>query len=83
MYVIMGNKQPNLWAAECITFTAATIFIFLRLFSRRLMRIPLWWDDYLAMACYVSQPSQRPLSEYRADDCVEHGTDLGCSPANL
>ncbi|KAF4472154.1 integral membrane pth11 [Fusarium albosuccineum] len=47
------SKQPELWAVEFITFAAATIFIALRLLSRRLTRIYLWWDDYFALCCYA------------------------------
>ncbi|KAL6352497.1 hypothetical protein LRP88_14264 [Fusarium phalaenopsidis] len=47
------SKQPDLWAAELVTFVAATIFLILRLFSRRLTRIRLWWDDYFALMCYT------------------------------
>ncbi|KAJ3547447.1 hypothetical protein NM208_g1509 [Fusarium decemcellulare] len=47
------SKQPELWAVEFITFAAATVFIALRLLSRRLTRIHLWWDDYFALCCYA------------------------------
>ncbi|KAF4970074.1 hypothetical protein FSARC_2820 [Fusarium sarcochroum] len=47
------SKQPDLWASEFITFSAATVFIGLRLLSRRLTRINLWWDDYFAIGCYA------------------------------
>ncbi|KAJ4317792.1 hypothetical protein N0V84_007154 [Fusarium piperis] len=47
------SKQPDLWAAEFVTFAAATIFLILRLVSRRLTRIRLWWDDYFALMCYT------------------------------
>ncbi|WZH42151.1 hypothetical protein QYS62_003141 [Fusarium acuminatum] len=46
------SKQVDLWASEFITFSAATIFIALRLLSRRLTRIKFWWDDYFAIGCY-------------------------------
>ncbi|KAJ4175541.1 hypothetical protein NW759_017451 [Fusarium solani] len=47
------SKQADLWAAEFVTFAAATIFLVLRLVSRRLTRIRLWWDDYFALMCYT------------------------------
>ncbi|KAF0638651.1 hypothetical protein FPSE5266_04710 [Fusarium pseudograminearum] len=50
----MSSLQPNLWAAEYVTFPAATIFLILRLASRRITRIHLWWDDYFAILCYVT-----------------------------
>ncbi|KAF7561794.1 hypothetical protein G7046_g2331 [Stylonectria norvegica] len=50
---MMATKQPNLWAVEFITFAAATIFLVLRLMSRRLTKVDFWWDDYLAICCYI------------------------------
>lgn len=49
----MESKQADVWAAEFVTFAAATIFIILRFVSRRLTRVHLWWDDYFAICCYV------------------------------
>ncbi|KAG5745917.1 hypothetical protein H9Q72_014489, partial [Fusarium xylarioides] len=50
----MRSRQPDLWAAEYITFAAATIFLILRIASRRITRIRFWWDDYFACASYVT-----------------------------
>lgn len=47
------SRQIDLWTSEFITFAAATIFIGLRLLSRRLTRIEFWWDDWFALCCYV------------------------------
>ncbi|KAL3601604.1 hypothetical protein FPOAC2_05874 [Fusarium poae] len=49
----MSSLQPDLWAAEFVTFPAATIFLILRLSSRRITRVHLWWDDYFAILCYI------------------------------
>ncbi|KAM5347620.1 hypothetical protein ACJ41O_007444 [Fusarium nematophilum] len=49
----MESKQADVWAAEFVTFAAATIFIILRFVSRRLTRVHLWWDDYFAICCYA------------------------------
>ncbi|KAG8359204.1 hypothetical protein FVEN_g2947 [Fusarium venenatum] len=49
----MSSLQPHLWAAEFVTFPAATIFLILRLSSRRITRVRLWWDDYFAVLCYA------------------------------
>lgn len=49
------SKQIDLWISEFITFGAATVFIGLRLLSRRLTRIEFWWDDWFAIGCYVSR----------------------------
>ncbi|CAG7558271.1 unnamed protein product [Fusarium equiseti] len=50
----MRSLQPDLWAAEFITFPAATICLILRLSSRRITRVKLWWDDYFAILCYAT-----------------------------
>ncbi|EWG52121.1 hypothetical protein FVEG_10934 [Fusarium verticillioides 7600] len=50
----MRSRQPDLWAAEYITFAAATIFLILRIVSRRITGIRFWWDDYFACASYVT-----------------------------
>ncbi|KAF4973292.1 hypothetical protein FSARC_367 [Fusarium sarcochroum] len=50
----MASRQPDLWAAEFVTFPAATIFLLLRIVSRRITRINFWWDDYFACLCYVT-----------------------------
>ncbi|ESU11764.1 hypothetical protein FGSG_05754 [Fusarium graminearum PH-1] len=47
------SRQIDLWTSEFITFAAATIFIGLRLLSRRLTRIEFWWDDWFALCCYT------------------------------
>ncbi|KAL7760681.1 hypothetical protein ACKLNR_010771 [Fusarium oxysporum f. sp. zingiberi] len=47
------SKQIDLWISEFITFGAATVFIGLRLLSRRLTRIEFWWDDWFAIGCYA------------------------------
>ncbi|KAM6508163.1 hypothetical protein FALCPG4_018050 [Fusarium falciforme] len=47
------SKQVEIQAAVFITFAIATIIIGLRLLSRRLKRIPLSWDDYFAICCYI------------------------------
>ncbi|KAL6916802.1 hypothetical protein FSHL1_008525 [Fusarium sambucinum] len=49
----MSSLQTDLWAAEFITFPAATIFLILRLSSRRITRVRLWWDDFFAILCYA------------------------------
>ncbi|KAF5717932.1 L-fucose permease [Fusarium mundagurra] len=50
----MRSRQPDLWAAEYITFAGATIFLILRIVSRRITRIQFWWDDYFSCASYVT-----------------------------
>ncbi|KAI1050709.1 hypothetical protein LB507_009298 [Fusarium sp. FIESC RH6] len=49
---MVENRQPSLWVAEWLPFVIATVFIGLRLMSRKITRVGLWWDDYAAIACY-------------------------------
>ncbi|SPJ74290.1 related to L-fucose permease [Fusarium torulosum] len=50
----MQSRQLNLLAAEFITFPAATIFLILRIISRRITRAKFWWDDFFAVLCYAT-----------------------------
>ncbi|KAK7404082.1 hypothetical protein QQX98_010140 [Neonectria punicea] len=50
----MQSRQVDMWSAEFITFPVATVFLILRLSSRRITRAGLWWDDYFAIACYMT-----------------------------
>ncbi|KAL4731923.1 hypothetical protein ACLX1H_000920 [Fusarium chlamydosporum] len=50
----MRSLQPDLWTAEFVTFSAATICITLRISSRRITRVHFWWDDYFAILCYAT-----------------------------
>ncbi|KAH8679360.1 hypothetical protein BGZ61DRAFT_508208 [Ilyonectria robusta] len=49
----MDSQQSSILAAEFVTFSMATIFILLRIMSRVVKRVNLWWDDYLAIVCYL------------------------------
>ena len=48
-----GNLQPNLYAAVIITLTLAVAAVSLRFLARRLVKAPLWIDDWLALAALV------------------------------
>ncbi|KAG5657721.1 hypothetical protein KAF25_007754 [Fusarium avenaceum] len=50
----MQSRQLDLYAAEFITFPAATIFLILRIVSRRITRAKFWWDDFFAILCYTT-----------------------------
>ncbi|RGP76745.1 l-fucose permease [Fusarium longipes] len=50
----MTSLQPDLWIAEFVTFPAATVFLILRLSSRRITGLRLWWDDCFAILCYAT-----------------------------
>ncbi|KAF4966174.1 hypothetical protein FZEAL_10681 [Fusarium zealandicum] len=49
----MQSRQPDLLSAEFVTFPFATVFIILRVTSRRITRAGLWFDDYFAIVCYA------------------------------
>jgi hypothetical protein len=51
--VKMQSRQPDLLCAEFITFPAATVFLLLRVISRKITRVGFWWDDWFAILCYV------------------------------
>lgn len=52
-----GPKGMRTWIVLCVTWT--TIFAFLaislRLWSRRIRRQKLWWDDYLIIFSMVGR----------------------------
>ncbi|KAF7555009.1 hypothetical protein G7Z17_g2480 [Cylindrodendrum hubeiense] len=47
------SQQSSILVAEFLTFGLATIFILLRIMSRLVKRAEFWWDDYLAIICYL------------------------------
>lgn len=51
---LLHSKQQSILVAELVPFAIATVFISLRIFSRRLKRAKLWLDDYFAICTYVS-----------------------------
>lgn len=58
-----GPKGLRTWIVLCVTWT--TIFAFLaialRLWSRRIRRQKLWWDDYLIIFSMVGDTHLRNL----------------------
>jgi hypothetical protein len=48
-----GSRQTNAYVCILVTFATATISIVLRLIARRLTRISLWLDDYLAIIAFL------------------------------
>lgn len=40
----------------CSSVTVVTLVVALRLFSRRLMRQKIWWDDYFIIVALVNPP---------------------------
>lgn len=48
-----GSRQTSAWVCLAITFAAATITITLRLVARRITKVSLWLDDYVAIMAYL------------------------------
>lgn len=48
------NRQPELYAAALIPYTAAAMALVLRMFARRKTRMMLTWEDYVAIIAFVS-----------------------------
>lgn len=49
-----ANRQPELFAAALIPYSAAAVALVLRMFARRKTRMMLVWEDYLAIVAFVS-----------------------------
>jgi len=47
------NRQPELYAAALITYTAAAVALVFRLVARRQTSHPLVWEDVLAAVAFV------------------------------
>ena len=50
----MQSRQPEIWASALITYLVALIAFVLRFVARRLIKSPLQYDDYIALAAFVS-----------------------------
>ncbi|KAI5921189.1 hypothetical protein F4810DRAFT_379542 [Camillea tinctor] len=50
----MESEQPALWAILFVTFIPAAISLFFRLYGRWLTKSKFWWDDWTAIACFVT-----------------------------
>lgn len=55
----MASQVYIHWTLLGITFGFATIAILLRVLSRVLTRLKFWWDDWLAITCYVRSTATR------------------------
>lgn len=51
---MVSNRQPELYAAALIPYTAAAVALVLRMFARRKTRMPFTWEDYVAVIAFVS-----------------------------
>ncbi|KAK7943608.1 uncharacterized protein PG986_012721 [Apiospora aurea] len=50
----MESRQPEIYGAVTITLIASTSALALRLIARRMKRIALWYDDYLAITAWAA-----------------------------
>ncbi|KAK8085399.1 hypothetical protein PG997_006670 [Apiospora hydei] len=50
----MESRQPEIYGAVTITLIASTSALVLRLIARRMKRIALWFDDYLAITAWAA-----------------------------
>ncbi|KAK8069891.1 hypothetical protein PG994_006507 [Apiospora phragmitis] len=48
----MESRQPEIYGAVIITLIAATSALVLRLIARRMKKLALWFDDYLAIVAW-------------------------------
>lgn len=48
------NSGPSIITAAAVTWTLAVVAVVLRVVSRKMKRIQLWWDDYLILVSLVS-----------------------------
>jgi hypothetical protein len=47
------DRQPELYAAALIPYTAAAVALALRMIARRKTGMRLAWEDYLAIVAFV------------------------------
>lgn len=50
----MTGRQVSIWLSVAIPWFAALAASVMRLMARRMTKIPLWYDDYLAILAFVS-----------------------------
>ncbi|KAK7991458.1 hypothetical protein PG988_000252 [Apiospora saccharicola] len=50
----MESRQPEVYGAVTITLVAATTALVLRIIARRMKKLALWFDDYLAMVAWAA-----------------------------
>lgn len=52
---MIESKQGISWGVLFATLVPATVCFAMRMQSRHLTKVHLWWDDYMAIAGYVSR----------------------------
>lgn len=50
---MMADYDTDVLAVIVATFGIAMVFLILRMVARKVTRVHLWWDDYLAIAAFV------------------------------
>lgn len=51
----MQNRQPELYCAALIPYTAAAVALVLRILARFKTNVGLKWEDYLSMTAFVCE----------------------------
>lgn len=49
----MASYDLSVVVVIATTFAIALAFIILRMVARRVTRVDIWWDDYLAIAAFL------------------------------
>ena len=49
-----NKRQKELIIVASVSIVVQTVVVVLRIISRRLFRVKLWWDDYLCVLALVS-----------------------------
>ncbi|CAO2657756.1 Nn.00g038820.m01.CDS01 [Neocucurbitaria sp. VM-36] len=50
---MVSNRQPELYAAALIPYTAAAVALVMRMFARRKTGVRLAWEDYVAIVAFL------------------------------
>lgn len=48
-----ASRRVNGYVCLIVTFTAATLTVILRLVARRVTKVRLWYDDYIAIVAFL------------------------------
>lgn len=66
----MESRQPDINISSNMTLFASTIALIMRLIARRTKKFNMWWDDYFAIAAWVSADAFFNV-EHRAETCLQ------------
>ena len=79
-----GNIQRDIYAAAIVTLSLAVIAVALRFLARRLIRAPIWLDDWLILVALVCSNSlfipkiifPRSINNVRFEQAAAIGFDI-------